>query len=127
MAPTTRSPDSPPGGTFPSVLHRHSRTALLAAGLAALSFVLFGALDLDGLTLALLASTPASALGTTSSDPDTDRWHMRTHAALVPDFDTRTIQRAVTSNASAHHQRLQVVRPRHLPSSHSAPASADPF
>lgn len=127
MAPTRSNftPRLPPRRHEP---HRQSWTALVVAGLAVVSFVLFGAMDLDGLVLALLAPVPASALGTNISDPDADRRHTRTHESLLPVCVTRIVPRAGTAPAvSTHRHRVQVVRPWHLPAPHSGPTSADPL
>ncbi len=111
-----------------SVPRRCSWIALLVAGMAAMSFVLFEAVDLDGLTLGLLASAPASTFGPNIRDSEADRWHAHTHASLLPIAVTPTAQRAITATgASTPRRRVQAVCPWHLPGPHAAPASADPL
>ncbi len=121
----TGSGISPPRSPHRQLPRRQSWSALLVAGVAIVSFVVFEAMDLDGLTLGLVASAPASAFGPNISDSEADRWHAHTHESLVP-IVVSTAQRAVPApGAPSPRRRVQAVRPSHLPAPHTP--SADPL
>jgi hypothetical protein len=106
---------------------RRSWLALTLAGLAVLSFVLFEALDLDGLALALCASPAATILDTSLGDPDTDRTHARESQSFATVSLSLIVPTAFTASAiAAHRQHILIVRHWRILAPRSTPASADP-
>ncbi len=125
MAPT-RSGSSPPRSPHRQLPLRQPWSALLLAGVAIVSFVVFEAMDLDGLALALLAPGPASVLDPTLRDPEAAGWHTRPSEPF-PIAPVRVPNPAGPAGPASHRARMNVLCPWHLPGPHAAPASADPL
>lgn len=110
---------------------RASRIVGVLAGLALLSFFLFEALDLDGMTQALAAPATPAALAIGVADPDTDRLvpHAWVASAVLVPSAPDVLPSGPTPVASRENvKRLQMVRPWRLPTPRSAPSpAADPL
>jgi hypothetical protein len=106
---------------------RRSWFALTLAGLAVLSFVLFEALDLDGLAVAVCASPAATLLATSLGDPATDRTHARESPSCATVSLSLLVPTACPAAAiAAPRQHILIVRHGRRPAPRSTPASADP-
>ena len=107
---------------------RVSRIAGLVASLAVVSFVLFEAVDLDGLAQALTASPPPLVLAASLADPEADRLlpYPGVVTAMMAARPLLSVSVYVTPRpAAVRVTRPPRVRPRRLPARHSSPA-ADP-
>jgi hypothetical protein len=106
---------------------RRSCFTLTLAGLTVLSFVVFEALDLDGLALAVCASPAATIRDTSLGDPATDRTHARESQSFATVSLPLLVPTAVTAAAiAAHRQHILIVRHGRMPAPRSTLASTDP-
>ncbi len=101
----------------------------MLAGLAMAGFIVFDALDLDGLAEASSAVQRPLVLGTTPMDPATDRGVPPTGAEiLILPCPPVTLVGAANLKTCTHVKRVQMVRVWRLPIPRSAPSSAaDPL
>ncbi len=106
---------------------RRSQLAGVLAVLAITSFILFDALDLDGLAEAF--SAPSSAvLATTLADPEADRAGVPPHDAVIGTaVDVRIASMRPISQTRHGRTRLQIVRPARRHIAHTRPTAPDPL